>query len=46
MDRRDFLTTLTADVVQDAYEMFGNPRFIHLGYEEEFNDRHARTDEM
>ena len=37
---------VVADVVQDAYEMFGKPRFIHLGYEEEFNDRHARTDEM
>ena len=35
-----------ADVVKDAYELFGKPRYIHLGYEEEFNDPHARTDEM
>ena len=35
-----------ADIVKDAYEIFGKPRLIHIGYEEEFGDKRARTDEM
>ena len=35
-----------ADVIRDAYEIFGSPRLIHIGYEEEFRDKRARTDEM
>ena len=35
-----------AGVIKDAYEIFGKPRFIHLGYEEEFHDKYARNDDM
>lgn len=35
-----------ADCIKDAQEMFGNPEFMHLGYEEEWGDKHGRSDDM
>jgi len=35
-----------ADCIKDAQEMFGNPDHMHLGYEEEWNDKYCRSDDM
>ena len=35
-----------ADCIQDAKEMFGNPEYVHLGYEEEVGDKYQRTDDL
>ena len=35
-----------SDVISDICEIFKTPRYVHLGYEEEFGDKYARSDDM
>ena len=37
---------VTADVIRDVCEVFGGPRYVHLGYEEEFGDKYERPDDL
>jgi len=37
---------VTADVIRDACEIFGNPRYFHIGWEEEFGDKYERPDDL
>ena len=37
---------VTADVIRDTCEIFGTPRYFHIGYEEEFGDKYERPDDL
>jgi len=37
---------VTADVIRDTCAIFGNPRYFHIGYEEEFGDKYERPDDL
>ena len=45
MGQREYYD-VTADVIRDACEIFGHPRYFHIGYEEEFGDRYERPDDL